>query len=102
MTEQITPLDLWNAVELISKRWQHSLNTQYLLIPLRELQPLWNKAVGTARMEPRERLRLEAQGHENVLLKAEIQRLKQQLELITRAAGNPATERRRNERRRSN
>ena len=98
---RITRADFWNEVELIGQRWQESLNTGYPLIPLLDLLPLWQSAikVGT---DPHDRLRMETQGYELLLLKAENQRLKRQLEHATGAANIPANERRRIERRRAN
>ena len=100
MSGMVTRADFWNEVEVIGKQWQDSMHTGYPLIPLLDLQPLWNSAmkVGT---HPMDRLRLETLGHENLLLKAENQRLRRQLELVTRPAGSSESERRRSERRRA-
>ena len=94
----ITRADFWNEVEIIGKQWQESMRTGYPLIPLLDLQPLWNSAVKVG-THPMDRLRLESLGHENLLLKAENARLKRQLEQVTSTTDIPQLERRRTERR---
>lgn len=102
MAEQTKRAELWSEVEHIAQEWQVSLKIGYPLIPLLDLQPLWNSAVAGG-IHIKDRLRLEAQGHENLLLKVEIARLKRELELVTGNMRFPAsTERRRIDRRRAN
>ena len=98
MDGMVTRADFWNEVEIIGKQWQDSMCIGFPLIPLLDLQPLWNSAVKVG-THPMERLRLETLGHENLLLKAENARLKRQLEQTTSTARIPPNERRRNERR---
>ena len=96
----VTRADFWSEVEIIGKQWQESMCTGYPLIPLLDLLPLWNSAVKVG-IHPLDRLRLETLSHENLLLKAENQRLRRQLEQITNSPHNPPNERRRVERRRA-
>ena len=100
MSGMVTRADFWSEVEIIGKQWQESMCTGYPLIPLLDLLPLWQSAVKVG-IHPLDRLRLETLSHENLLLKAENQRLRHQLEQITRAAQIPTNERRRVERRRA-
>lgn len=95
MTEQTKRAELWNEVELIGAQWQASLQTDYPLIPLNALLPLWNSAVTTG-MSAFDRMRLESQGHEVLLLKTEVQRLRRELARVTGEVRFPeGTDRRR-------
>lgn len=79
MTVQIKRAELWGEVEMLAQQWQESLRLDYPLIPL---LPLWNSAAG-AGVSSLERLLMESHGTENLLLKAEVQRLRRQLERVT-------------------
>ena len=96
----VTRADFWNEVEILGKTWQDSMRTGYPLIPLLDLQPLRNSAVKVG-THPLDRLRLETLSHENLLLKAENQRLRRELENITSAAHLSTNNRRHHERRRA-
>jgi hypothetical protein len=85
MSEQITPSKLWDAIEVAAKHSQDTLRVGFPLIPLAELRPFWNSAVG-ARIDSTASPRLDTQGDEVQLLKAEIQRLTRELEQVTGAA----------------
>ena len=92
MSEQITLSKLWDAVEVAAKRSQDTLRVGFPLIPLSELRPLWNSAVGAC-INAADSPHLATQDDELLLLKAEIQRLTRELEQVAGTAQVSASKR---------
>lgn len=69
---------IWEELEFRGERWMRSWGISCLAVPLEELRPYWNSLASRQHM-PTERAELQAVKYENMLLKAELRKLKERL-----------------------